>query len=63
MNRIVISLGKQERTALLRLAQNELRSPRDQARYVLRKEMERLGLLETDALEGGISNEENKDAD
>ena len=63
MNRIVISLGKRERTALLKLAQNELRSPRDQARYVVRKEMERLGLLETNALEGGISDEENKDAD
>lgn len=61
MNRIVISLGKKERNALLKLAQTELRSPRDQARYVLRKEMERLGLLETDALEGGISDEENDD--
>ncbi len=62
MNRIVISLGKKERNALLKLAQTELRSPRDQARYVLRKEMERLGLLETDTLEGGISDEENNDA-
>ena len=43
--RIVISLTGAERSALSELAQRELRQPRDQAHLILRRELERLGLL------------------
>ena len=45
MARIVLTLGNDEQQALLQLAQAELRTPRDQARFVLRQELKRLGLL------------------
>lgn len=51
------SLGGREAEALKRLAYAELRSPRDQARYLLRKELEERGLLQeregTDQEHGG----------
>ena len=43
--RITIALEQQERSALMKLASAELRSPRDQARFVLRRELVRCGLL------------------
>lgn len=43
--RITISLEQRERAALMRLARSELRKPRDQARYIIRRELERIGLL------------------
>ena len=44
--RITISLEQAERAALMKLARLELRSARDQARFLLRRELERLGLLD-----------------
>jgi len=44
-SRITISLERRERAALMKLAKTELRSPRDQARHILRRELERRGLL------------------
>lgn len=43
--RITISLTERERSALMKLADAELRSDRDQARYLLREALERRGLL------------------
>ncbi|MCB8980380.1 MAG: hypothetical protein H6657_23465 [Ardenticatenaceae bacterium] len=62
MARIQLILNDDEVESLAKWAFLECRDPRDQARYVLRKEMKRLGLLEPDILEGGNSNEENNDA-
>jgi len=45
MSRVTVTLCPAEREALLKLALTELRSPRDQARYILRRELHRLGLL------------------
>jgi hypothetical protein len=45
MTRIVILLDKDERRALDRLAMHELRDPRWQVRFLIRKELERCGLL------------------
>ena len=45
LRKIVISLDGAERSALAHLAEQELRTPRDQARFVLRRELERLGFL------------------
>ena len=45
--RITISMEQRERAALMKLARSELREPRDQARYIIRRELERLGLLST----------------
>ena len=42
---ITIALEQRERSALMKLARAELRSPRDQARYIIRRELEQLGLL------------------
>ncbi len=43
--RITLRLSQAEIAALLRLAQEECRHPRDQARYVLWSELNRRGLL------------------
>lgn len=43
--RITITLTQRERSALMKLAEAELRSDRDQARHILRLELGRLGLL------------------
>jgi hypothetical protein len=45
--RLIIRLEADERNALNELACRELRDPRDQIRIVLRKELERLGLLKS----------------
>ena len=47
MRRITISLSDQERIALHALAENEFREPRAQATLIIRRELERLGLLIT----------------
>ena len=47
MTRITISLQDPEKTALRALAQKEFREPRAQAALIIRKELERLGLLPT----------------
>ena len=43
--RITITFTRSERSALMKLAEQELRDPRDQARLILREELERRGLL------------------
>ena len=48
MPRIVVVLGPDEHDALVELSFEELRTPRDQARHILRTELERQGLLELD---------------
>ncbi len=47
LNRVQIYLSERERQALLMLADLELRSPADQARVMIRAQLESLGLLET----------------
>lgn len=45
VNRVVLTLEQPEYNALLKAAINELRNPPDEARFILRQELERLGLL------------------
>ena len=45
VNRVVLILEQPEYSALLRVALKELRNPSDQARFILRQELERRGLL------------------
>lgn len=45
ITRLKLPLEQAEYSALLKVAENELRNPIDQARFILRKELERLGLL------------------
>lgn len=56
-SRMTIVLSDQEREALRAISQRELRPMRDQARFLLRSELERRGLLQeregTDREHGG----------
>jgi hypothetical protein len=45
MNRLNVYIQQAERAALLQLAQNERRDPRDQAALLIRQRLEQLGLL------------------
>jgi hypothetical protein len=45
VNRVTLTLEQPEYSALLKVALAELRSPQDQARYILRRELERHGHL------------------
>jgi hypothetical protein len=45
MMRLAVTLEQEERDALLVLAQQERRDPRDQAAMLIRRELERMGLL------------------
>ena len=45
VNRLRIVLEQAEYSALLKVAQAELRSPEDQLRHILRAELERRGLV------------------
>ena len=45
VNRLKLSLEQAEYAALLKMAGDELRTPIDQARFILRQELERRGLL------------------
>jgi hypothetical protein len=46
-SRMVIILSESERLALIELARQEMRYPRDQVRVILHRELERLGLLKS----------------
>lgn len=46
-SRITVTLRRGERAALMQLAQSELRTPQEQARYLIRCELERLGWLKS----------------
>ncbi len=52
MLRLVINLRPEEREALVRWAARQRRDPREQAALVLRRELERRGLLQSEH-EGG----------
>jgi hypothetical protein len=45
ISRITVSLEQPEYSGLLKMAVNELRTPPDQLRHILRQELERLGYL------------------
>ena len=47
--KLVISLDGDERVALVRLAERERRDPRAQAALMIRRELERQGLLPSEA--------------
>ncbi len=47
MAKVIVYLREQERSALYELATKEYRAPKAQAALIIRKELERLGLLET----------------
>ncbi len=49
MARVVIYLRDQEVSALQQLAQLEYRAPKAQAALIIRKELERLGLVSTES--------------
>ena len=46
MARVIVPLQEEEFDCLLRLADSERRLPRDQAALILRRELERLGLIQ-----------------
>lgn len=50
MTRITVNLTMQEREALIALAGKELRHPRAQAALIIRKELQRQGLIEVTKL-------------
>ena len=61
MNRVVLALEQPEYSALLRISNQELRSPSDQAKYLLLNELGRRGLVVREALAGAQrSDEESK---
>ena len=49
MTRITISLRESEKSALRVLAERQFRDPRAQAALIIRRELERYGLLETES--------------
>lgn len=55
MAKVIVYLREQECSALNELATKEYRAPKAQAALIIRKELERLGLLET-----GMENREEK---
>jgi hypothetical protein len=57
MTRVILTLTISEKSALLTLAERELRDPRAQAALIIRRELERLGLLAAD-LEAGKASAE-----
>jgi len=48
VTRLKLPLEQTEYTALLKMAGDELRNPIDQARFILRQELTRRGLLQAD---------------
>ncbi len=57
VTRITVTLEQPEYAALLKVAVEELRNPQDQLRYILRKELDRLGFL---SLTGDATREQNR---
>jgi hypothetical protein len=45
VNRLRLILSQREYTALLEAAESALRTPESEARFIIRRELERLGLL------------------
>ena len=48
MSRIYVTLSPDESRALIDYAQNEVRDSREQARWIIRQELIRLGYLKTE---------------
>jgi hypothetical protein len=48
INRVKLNLEQDEYSALLKVAVAELRNPADQARHILRQDLQRRGLLPAD---------------
>lgn len=46
VNRLTLTLEQPEYSGLLQMAGNELRSPHEQVRWIVRRELERAGLLQ-----------------
>ena len=57
MAKIIVYLRDQENDALHRLAQKEYRQPKAQAALIIRRELERQGMLETTSNTPGIRKE------
>ena len=57
MARIIITLNTNERDALFAIAEREVREPRAQAALIIRRELERLGLLQTPKVNHNSSKE------
>lgn len=49
MAKVIVYLRDQEQSALYQLAIKEYRAPKAQAALIIRKELERLGLLEVES--------------
>lgn len=47
MTRITVTLKREERAALIQLAENERRDERAQAAWLIRQQLEKLGLLQS----------------
>jgi len=47
-HRLMVVLNLDEVEALIRSSENEYRTPREQVRFILRNELERLGYLKND---------------
>lgn len=60
MAKIIVYLREQDHAALYRLAEKEYRQPKAQAALIIRKELERLGILDV-APEPGRVCEEGSD--
>jgi len=61
MSRITITLNDHERKALHQLAEREFRDVHGQAAFIIRKELERLGLLKI-AIDQKIESEKDGDS-
>ena len=61
--KLVISLDGDERDALVRLAERERRDPRAQAALMIRRELERQGLLPAEAQFQSAEQQRKKDQD
>jgi hypothetical protein len=51
MSKVIVSLHPAEREALVKLAHSELRSPRNQARYIIRSVLKIHGFLNEDQIQ------------
>ena len=58
MARMMITLQENEREALRTMAQREMRDPRQQAAMIIRRELERAGLLPADPRPGPVKGRE-----
>ena len=61
MAKIIVYLREQENDALHRLAQKEYRQPKAQAALMIRRELERLGMLDIPSTTEAIQKENRDD--